>query len=293
MEKESFEDADTARLMNEGFVSIKVDREERPDIDSVYMMAVQAMTGQGGWPLTAFLTPEGEPFFGGTYFPPEPHPGLASFSQILTAIGDAYGERKDEVVRNARELRELLERNAAERTVGPVTEDGAEIVGSDLLSHAFRFLLSRFDATHGGFGTAPKFPQPVTLEFSLRVYARTGDRSALEMVTHTLHAMARGGIHDHLAGGFHRYSVDTRWLVPHFEKMLYASGAPLLAGLPSDRRPEPTGDHGTHARTSRHGHALSRRRILLCFGRRLRRRRGPILWLDGSPDPGGSGPGDG
>jgi len=229
MEKESFEDADTAKLMNEGFVSIKVDREERPDIDSVYMMAVQAMTGQGGWPLTAFLTPEGEPFFGGTYFPPKPHAGLASFSQIITAIGDAYGERKDEVVRNAGELRELLERNAAERTVGPVTEDGAEIVGSDLLSHACRFLLSRFDATHGGFGTAPKFPQPVTLEFSLRVYARTGDRSALDMVTQTLHAMARGGIHDHLGGGFHRYSVDAHWLVPHFEKMLYDNA--LLARL--------------------------------------------------------------
>ena len=229
MERESFEDAATAEAMNEGFVNIKVDREERPDIDSVYMMAVQAMTGHGGWPLTAFLTPEGEPFYGGTYFPPEPRQGTASFRQILKAIEEAYGERKDEVVRNAKELRGLLERSTEARGVGPVTKDGGEIVGSELLSHAFGFLASRYDSAHGGFGTAPKFPQPVTLEFALRVYARTGDRSALEMVTHTLHAMARGGMHDHLAGGFHRYSVDARWLVPHFEKMLYDNA--LLARL--------------------------------------------------------------
>ena len=221
MERESFEDPTTAELMNESFVNIKVDREERPDIDSVYMKAVQAMTGQGGWPLTAFLTSAGEPFFGGTYFPPEPRPNMPSFRQILASIRGAYDERKDEIVRNAGELKELLEKSSAEHSEGPVTEDGQAIVGLALLDHSFRFLASRFDSKHGGFGGAPKFPQPVTLEFALRIHMRTGDPDALETVTKTLHAMARGGIHDHLAGGFHRYSVDARWLVPHFEKMLY------------------------------------------------------------------------
>jgi uncharacterized protein YyaL (SSP411 family) len=221
MERESFEDPATAELMNESFVNIKVDREERPDIDSVYMKAVQAMTGQGGWPLTAFLTSEGEPFFGGTYFPPEPRPNMPSFRQILESIRVAYGERREEIVRNAGELKELLEKSSAEHAEGPVTQEGEAIAGPALLDHSFRFLASRFDPTHGGFGGAPKFPQPVTLEFALRVHSRTGEPQALEMVTKTLEAMARGGIHDHLAGGFHRYSVDARWLVPHFEKMLY------------------------------------------------------------------------
>jgi uncharacterized protein YyaL (SSP411 family) len=221
MERESFEDPTTAELMNESFVNIKVDREERPDIDSVYMKAVQAMTGQGGWPLTAFLTSDGEPFFGGTYFPPEPRPNMPSFRQILESIRSAYDERREEIVRNAAELKELMEKSSAERTEGPVTQEGEALTGPALLDHSFRFLASRFDQTYGGFGGAPKFPQPVTLEFALRVHARTGDPEALEMVTRTLSAMARGGIHDHLAGGFHRYSVDARWLVPHFEKMLY------------------------------------------------------------------------
>ena len=221
MERESFEDPATAEAMNQGFVNIKVDREERPDIDSVYMRAVQAMSGQGGWPLTAFLTPEGEPFYGGTYFPPEPRHGLPSFRQILGAIQNAYGERRDEVLKNAGELRGILERSTAEAAQGPLTSDGEKLVGEALLDHAYRFLSSRFDPTHGGFGGAPKFPQPVTLEFALRVHARTGDDQALGIVIHTLRKMARGGMHDHLAGGFHRYSVDARWLVPHFEKMLY------------------------------------------------------------------------
>ena len=229
MERESFEDATTAELMNESFVNIKVDREERPDIDSVYMKAVQAMTGQGGWPLTAFLTAEGEPFFGGTYFPPEPRPNMPSFQQVLRSIRGAYEERRDEIIRNAGELKELLEKSSAERAEGPVTQDGEAIAGPDLLDHSFRFLASRFDSTYGGFGGAPKFPQPVTLDFALRVYDRTDNAEALEMVTRTLGAMARGGIHDHLAGGFHRYSVDARWLVPHFEKMLYDNA--LLARL--------------------------------------------------------------
>ena len=221
MERESFEDPATAEVMNQSFVNIKVDREERPDIDSVYMRAVQAMSGQGGWPLTAFLTPEGEPFYGGTYFPPEPRHGSPSFRQILASIQNAYGERRDEVLKNASELRGILERSTAEAGEGPLTSDGETLAGAGLLDHAYRFLSSRFDPTHGGFGGAPKFPQPVTLEFALRVHARTGDDQALGIITHTLRKMAGGGIHDHLAGGFHRYSVDARWLVPHFEKMLY------------------------------------------------------------------------
>ncbi len=229
MERESFEDATTAELMNESFVNIKVDREERPDIDSVYMKAVQAMTGQGGWPLTAFLTSDGEPFFGGTYFPPEPRHNMPSFRQILESIRSAYAERRDEIVRNAAELKGLLLKSSAERAEGPVTQDGDAIAGTALLDHSFRFLASRFDRSHGGFGEAPKFPQAMTLEFALRVHRRTGDPDALEMVTRTLGAMADGGIHDHLAGGFHRYSVDARWLVPHFEKMLYDNA--LLARL--------------------------------------------------------------
>ena len=158
MERESFEDSTTAELMNESFVNIKVDREERPDIDSVYMKAVQAMTGQGGWPLTAFLTSEGEPFFGGTYFPPEPRPNMPSFRQILESIRGAYSERREEIVRNAEELKGLLEKSATERAEGPVTQDGKAIAGPDLLDHSFRFLASRFDPTYGGFGGAPKFP---------------------------------------------------------------------------------------------------------------------------------------
>ena len=221
MERESFEDETTAELMNESFVNIKVDREERPDIDSVYMKAVQALTGQGGWPLTAFLTSDGEPFYGGTYFPPEPRHNMPSFRQILDSIRTAYDERREEVFRNAGELQGLLEKSSAERAEGPVTQSGEAIVGTALLDHSFRFLMSRFDARYGGFGEAPKFPQPVTLDFALRAHERTGDPAALDMVMRTLTAMARGGIHDHLAGGFHRYSVDARWLVPHFEKMLY------------------------------------------------------------------------
>ena len=229
MERESFEDSTTAELMNESFVNIKVDREERPDIDSVYMKAVQAMTGQGGWPLTAFLTSDGEPFFGGTYFPPEPRPNMPSFRQVLRSIRGAYDDRREEIVQNASELKGLLEKSSAESAEGPVTQDGEAIAGLALLDHSFRFLAARFDPKHGGFGGAPKFPQPVTLDFALRVHVRTGDPEALEMVTRTLLAMASGGIHDHLAGGFHRYSVDAHWLVPHFEKMLYDNA--LLARL--------------------------------------------------------------
>ena len=213
MERESFEDPAVAALMNARFVNIKVDREERPDLDQVYMKAVQAMTGGGGWPMTVFLTPEGVPFYGGTYFPPAPRHGLPSFTQVLQAAADAYRDRGDKVRESGAHLVSALA-NAAARTSG-----GA--VGPDTLDAAFRSLAQQFDPVHGGFGKAPKFPQPVTLELLMRHALRTGDDEALHMAVHSLRRMAAGGLRDHLGGGFHRYSVDARWLVPHFEKMLY------------------------------------------------------------------------
>lgn len=222
MERESFEDEQTARLMNEHFVNVKVDREERPDVDSLYMTAVQQMTGHGGWPMTVFLTPAGEPFFGGTYFPPEPRPGLPSFRQVLLGIARAYRERRDEVVRSAAELRDLLQRHAALRA-------SAGTLDETVLERAFQRIAGSFDAEHGGLGRAPKFPQPLVFEFVLRHWARTGRADALGIVEHTLRKMAAGGIYDQLGGGFHRYAVDARWRVPHFEKMLYDNA--LLARL--------------------------------------------------------------
>src|ERR687897_2856916 len=207
MEHESFEDAETARLMNERFVNVKVDREERPDVDAVYMDAVVALSGRGGWPMTVFLTPEGEPFFGGTYYPPEPRHGLPSFRQLLVAISDAYRERRDDVTRQARALVDAVrEQNEQRPSSEPLTEA--------VLAAAVRALHSQFDPEWGGFGSAPKFPPASALEFLLR-------RGELELVTKTLDGMALGGMYDLVGGGFHRYSVDERWLVPHFEKMLY------------------------------------------------------------------------
>jgi uncharacterized protein len=214
MERESFEDPATARQMNEGFVNVKVDREERPDVDSVYMAAVQAMTGHGGWPMTVFLTPAGEPFFGGTYYPPEPRRGMPSFRQVLAAIAQAWATRRAEVDRSAGDLRRMLEQHTGIRAP-------AGVLSQDVLDRAYRALAQRFDAERGGFGGAPKFPQPLALELALRHHARTGDAEALEIVRTTLHRMADGGIHDQIGGGFHRYSVDAEWLAPHFEKMLY------------------------------------------------------------------------
>ena len=213
MERESFEDPAIAALMNELFVSIKVDREERPDIDQVYMKAVQAMTGAGGWPMTVFLTPDTVPYYGGTYFPPTPRHGLPSFSQILRVSADAYANRRDAVQEGGARLLEALQRVTA--------SSGGGEADSQALEQAYRALASRYDAVHGGFGQAPKFPQPVTLDFLLRHHVRTGEPAALQMAVHTLRRMAAGGMRDHLGGGFHRYSVDARWLVPHFEKMLY------------------------------------------------------------------------
>ena len=214
MEHESFEDGETARIMNELYVNVKVDREERPDVDSIYMNAVQQMTGHGGWPMTVFLTPEGVPFYGGTYFPPEPRHGLPSFQQVLTSVADAYHNRRDEVDRSAEQLREVLRQGTALRVPPSPLEPS-------LLDRAYRRLTARYEPDHGGFGSAPKFPQPMVLGYLLRQWRRTGDAEALRMVEHTLRSMARGGIYDQLGGGFHRYSVDARWLVPHFEKMLY------------------------------------------------------------------------
>jgi uncharacterized protein YyaL (SSP411 family) len=211
MEHESFEDDETAALMNERFVNIKVDREERPDVDSLYMDAVVALTGHGGWPMTVFLTPEGEPFLGGTYYPPEPRHGLPSFRQLLVAVSDAYKDRRGDVAQQAAALVQAVSRQVSP-SADPLTES--------LLGQASRNLRAQFDSEWGGWGGAPKFPQPSVLEFLLRMHLR-GDEDALPMVTATLDAMAAGGMYDLLGGGFHRYSVDREWLVPHFEKMLY------------------------------------------------------------------------
>ncbi|MXX35268.1 MAG: thioredoxin domain-containing protein [Gemmatimonadetes bacterium] len=216
MERESFEDPETARVMNDAFVNVKVDREERPDIDSIYMGAVQALTGHGGWPLTAFLTPEGVPFYGGTYFPPEPRHGMPSFRQVLAGVSEAYRNRRDEVARAGAQLTGALTRSTTEPQP-TISADGTS--GRRLIEHAVGAAGRSFDPTHGGFGGAPKFPQPVFLDFLLR----TGgpESHGVSMAVHTLTRMAAGGIRDHAGGGFHRYSVDARWLVPHFEKMLY------------------------------------------------------------------------
>jgi uncharacterized protein YyaL (SSP411 family) len=205
MEHESFEDDATAALLNEHFVPVKVDREERPDVDSVYMDAVVSLTGHGGWPMTVFLTPAGEPFFGGTYFPPEPRHGLPSFKQILTAIAEAWRDRRSEVQRDAGTITESLRRQV---------EPSREPLAATLLTDAVGVLRQQFDPVWGGFGGAPKFPPASTLEFLLR-------RGEVDLVTKTLDAMAAGGMYDLVGGGFHRYAVDRQWLVPHFEKMLY------------------------------------------------------------------------
>ncbi|HEX7121243.1 MAG TPA: thioredoxin domain-containing protein, partial [Gemmatimonadaceae bacterium] len=222
MAHESFEDEATARLMNEHFINVKVDREERPDLDAIYMQAVLALTGHGGWPMTVFLTPSGEPFYGGTYYPPEDRHGLPSFRRVLAAVNDAWQRRRAEIADTGRRLREALAATARPpETVGDVDAHTLEL--------AFRGLARAYDPRSGGFGDAPKFPPTMALDFLLRYWARTGTTHALDMVTHTFRAMGRGGIYDQIGGGLHRYSVDSRWLVPHFEKMLYDNA--LLARL--------------------------------------------------------------
>jgi len=222
MERECFENPEIAALMNELFVCIKVDREERPDVDAIYMAAVQAMTGRGGWPLTVFLTPDGRPFYGGTYYPPEDRHGMPGFPRVLRAVAQAYRERREEVLQNAGALTEHLE--SAQRYAAPVA-----MLEPALLDRAAQGLKEQYDTRFGGFGGAPKFPPAMALEFLLRYWRRSGDAQALHMVEGTLTAMAAGGIYDQIGGGFHRYSVDAYWLVPHFEKMLYDNA--LLARI--------------------------------------------------------------
>ena len=212
MERESFENERIAEIMNEHFVSIKVDREQRPDVDRVYMDAVQMMTGSGGWPLSVFLTPQGKPFYGGTYFPPTDMPGRPGFERVLLAIADAWKNKREQLISSAGKLSEAL------ANVGPTQETK---LSAAMMESGFNYLQRIFDPLRGGFGAAPKFPQPTYLSMLLGYGYRTGDKRALEMVEKTLDEMAKGGMYDHIGGGFHRYSTDARWLVPHFEKMLY------------------------------------------------------------------------
>ena len=214
MERESFEDEETAALMNRLYVNVKVDREERPDLDSIYMTAVQQMTGHGGWPMTMFLTPRGEPFYGGTYYPPQPRHGMPSFRQVLLAVDEAWRERRAEIDRSAGEIRDALARTGAAAAAQPPLE-------ASVLERAYADLTRRFEPRWGGFGSAPKFPQPMLIELLLRHWKRTGTADALRMADFTLRMMAAGGMYDHAGGGFARYSTDNQWLVPHFEKMLY------------------------------------------------------------------------
>jgi uncharacterized protein YyaL (SSP411 family) len=214
MERESFEDEAIATIMNALFVNVKVDREERPDVDAIYMTAVQALTGHGGWPMTVFLTPEGKPFYGGTYFPPEERHGMPAFPRVLDSVARAYHEQPEKVAQTGLEL---VGRIAAVQDM-PAAPD---LLGEETLDAAQEAFKRMYDVRHGGFGDRPKFPAPMAIELWLRAWHRKGDEGALAMAEHTLEMMARGGMYDHLGGGFHRYSVDERWLVPHFEKMLY------------------------------------------------------------------------
>ena len=214
MAHESFENEDTARLMNELFINIKVDREERPDLDSVYMQAVQALTGHGGWPMTVFLTPDGVPFYGGTYYPPTDRQGMPSFGRVLKSVADAYTNRRDAIAGTAEQLRKIYDAAAAlAPSEGQLT--------AHTLDLAYRGLAQQYDIRNGGFGGAPKFPPTMPLDFLLRYWKRTGTTYALEIVAESFRKMARGGLYDQVGGGFHRYTVDAIWLVPHFEKMLY------------------------------------------------------------------------
>jgi uncharacterized protein YyaL (SSP411 family) len=237
MAHESFEDPETAAVMNELFVSIKVDREERPDVDAVYMQAVQALTGRGGWPMSVWCTPDGRPFYGGTYYPNEERHGMPSFERVCEAVAEAWTERRDEVLEHAGRLTEAIE----EQLMRPETR--VEL-SRQLLREAYDNIAAQFEPQYGGFGTAPKFPPAMTLEFLCRSFQRNESEHTLEMITTTLDAMAAGGMYDQIGGGFARYSTDDYWLVPHFEKMLYDNAlltraylhAYLLTGEPRYRR---------------------------------------------------------
>jgi len=213
MERESFENEQIARIMNEHFISIKVDREQRPDVDAVYIDAVRMMTGSGGWPLSVFLTPDGKPFYGGTYFPPADVYGRPGFERILLSIADAWKNKREQLLGSAGRISEVLS--------GLSEQTGQQKLSTDILKGAYYYFQNTFDTAYGGFGGAPKFPQPTNLSLLLCYWQRTADEPSLEMVEKTLDAMAKGGIYDHIGGGFHRYATDARWLTPHFEKMLY------------------------------------------------------------------------
>lgn len=216
MAHESFEHEPTAAMMNDLFINIKVDREERPDVDAIYMEAVQSFNnGQGGWPMTVFLLPDGRPFYGGTYFPKEPRYGMPSFQQLMEAVHDAFVNRRDQIEEQASNMTQFLDRSSLK------IENTDDAFTETLLTQAAVGLISQFDRMNGGFGGAPKFPNPMNLEYLLRYHEHTGDEQALHVVTYTLKKMANGGIYDQIGGGFARYSVDAQWLVPHFEKMLY------------------------------------------------------------------------
>lgn len=224
MEHESFEDPAIGAYLNEHFVSIKVDREERPDVDQIYMAAVQLLTRSGGWPMSMFLTPDLQPFYGGTYYPPDQRYGRPSFRQVLEAVQDAWKNRRDTLLAQAADLTQHVQLFGA-------LEPAEGQLHADLLQKAANHLGHVFDATHGGFGSAPKFPHAMELRLLLRVWKRFGDDNALAMARKTLDSMAMGGIYDHLGGGFHRYSTDRQWLAPHFEKMLYDNALLTLAYL--------------------------------------------------------------
>src|SRR5271157_3987065 len=218
MDRESYDDAEVAAIVNEHYIAVKVDRDERPDIDSRYQVAVNALTGQGGWPLTAFLTPDGKPFYGGTYFPPADQYGRPSFKRVLLSIAQAYRDKHSDVMEQASMVESAIAR--AEALAGG---DGA--ISATVIDAIAESAHKMFDETNGGFGGAPKFPHPSTLDLLMEQYARTGNNNNNDdlrhIFVHTLEKMARGGVYDQLAGGFHRYSVDERWIVPHFEKMCY------------------------------------------------------------------------
>jgi uncharacterized protein len=239
MAHESFEDPAVADVMNRLFVNVKVDREERPDVDGIYMQSVQAMTGRGGWPMTVFLTPGGQPFFGGTYFPKEERQGMPGFVRVLEAVDEAWRSRRADLLEQAGKLTSVLERTADLGAREAAGEPSTEILG-----RAYESVRAQYDPQFGGFGGAPKFPQAMTLDFLLRTYVRNEAPETLDMVRVTLDAMAAGGMYDQVGGGFHRYSTDAYWLVPHFEKMLYDQSlltsaylhSYLVTGAPRDRR---------------------------------------------------------
>jgi uncharacterized protein YyaL (SSP411 family) len=216
MERESFEDVETAKLLNQNFVSIKVDREERPDLDHIYMSAVQMMTQHGGWPMSVFLTPEREPFYGGTYFPPEDRMGMPSFKKVLTSLAQAWQTRPEEIRKSGTQMKDALK-----QLFDSPRNKASEPLTSQMLEEATKKIAQNFDTQNGGFGGAPKFFHTTDLRLCLRDFSDRKNKTALSLCTLTLDKIQNGGIYDHLGGGFHRYSTDAIWLVPHFEKMLY------------------------------------------------------------------------